>query len=388
MQRLVDQAAHFNVYSLPDRRVASAGIAAPGDPRNVVGWRIHEVLHRFDIVSQAPTAKTPLRARNRMGEPVGRFTQRWMLAPDDFVAAPDREPPPTPLDPSRSQRFVMLDGTCTFGNGEDGFRGFGAGHTVPSSFKGQPQLLATSVGTILEGFGRFKGHEEGTYLYCGALAQQRGFQGNMLLRVVDRQETFRADAPLPALEQRRDPEPGISYLLFRGQAVPSDPVTPRIGPDGRLMGLTVVQGLRLIDLDCKARGRGGVQSTAKFGAMIGRITAHVNFNPAAPGGSLLDPIPFTTFDELDFFDREGRKTGGFTGDSSEGRVFNTQISGLPGIRFGGVGQALRGTGPFEGINGLMTDNSLVLFNPHVSASIYLLRVDDPQGEFRATITRA
>ena len=69
-------------------------------------------------------------------------------------------------------------------------------------------------------------------------------------------------------------------------------------------------------------------------------------------------------------------------------MFNTQLSGLPGIRFGGVGQALRGTGPFEGVNGLMTDNSLVLFNPHVSASIYLLRVEDPQGKFRATITRA
>ncbi len=383
VQRLVDQAAHFNMFSLPDRSATSSAVPAPGDARGVIGWRIREVLHRFEITSQPPTAQSPLRARNRVGEPIARFTHRWMLAPDDFIAAPDREPPPTPLDPSRSQRFVMLDGTCTFGGGEDRFRGFGAGHTVPVTVGGRPRLLATAVGTILEGSGKFQGHEEGTYLYCGTLEPQRGFQGNLLLRVVDRQETLRVDGPLPPLEPRRDPEPGVTYLMFRGQAVPSDPVAPQMGPDGRPAGLTVVQGLRMLELDCTVRGREGARSTDRFGASIGQITAHVNFNPAAPGGTLLDPIPFTTFDELVFFDREGRKVGGFTGDSSEGRVFNTQLSGLPGIRFGGVGQVLSGTGPFEGLNGLMTDNSLVLFNPHVSASIYLLRVEDPQGRFRA-----
>lgn len=388
VQRLVDQAAHFNMFSLPDRNISNATIPAPGDAGGVIGWNIHEVLHRFDIISQAPTARSPLKARNRVGEPAGRFTHRWLLTPDDFVATPDREPPPTRLDPSRSQRFVMLDGTCMFGSGEDGFRGFGAGHTRPVTVNGQPQLQAMAVGTILEGFGKFQGHEEGTYLYCGTLSPQRGFQGNVLLRVVDRQETFRAEGPLPPLEGRRDPEPGVTYLVFRGQAVPSDPVTPRIGPDGLPLGLTVVQGLRMLDLDFKVRGRGGTQSMDRVGPLIGRITAHVNFNPAAPGGTSLDPIPFTTFDEFVFFDKEGRKIGEFTGDSSEGRVFNTQLSGLPGIRFGGVGQVLSGTGPFEGLNGLMTDNSLVSFNPHVSASIYLLRVEDPQGRFRAAISRS
>lgn len=384
MQRLVDQAAHFNMFSLPDRNASNVAIQSSG---GTIGWRIQETLHRFEITSQAPTAKAPLKARNRVGEPAARFAHRWLLAPDDFVASPDREPPPTPLDPSRSQRFVMLDGVCLFGSGEDGFRGFGAGHTRPVTVNGQPQLQAMAVGTILEGFGKFRGHEEGTYLYCGTLSPQRGFQGNLLLRLVDRQEAFRAEGPLPSLEARRDPEPDVTYLLFRGQAVPSDPVTPRIGPGGQFQGLTVVQGLRLLDLDFTARGRGGVQSTDGFGPVIGRITAHVNFNPADPGGTALNPIPFTTYDEFVFFDREGRKIGEMTGDSSEGRVFNTQLSGLPGIRFGGVGQVLGGTGVFEGINGLMTDNSVVLFAPHVSASIYLLRVHDPRGRFRAALAR-
>ena len=282
----------------------------------------------------------------------------------------------------------MLDGTCTFGAGEDGFRGFGAGHTRPTMVNGKPRLLATAVGTILEGFGKFRGHEEGTYLYCGTLTPQRGFQGNLLLRLMDRQDTFRSEDSFPPLEQRRDPEPGVTYLMFRGQAVPSDPVSPRMGANGQPLGLTVVQGLRLLELDFKVKGRGGVQTTDRVGASIGRITAHVNFNPAAPGGASLNPIPFSTFDEFVFFDREGRKVGEATGDSSEGRVFTTQLSGAPGIRFGGVGQALTGTGVFEGINGLMTDNSVVVFNPHVSASIYVVRVEDPRGRFRASGSRA
>lgn len=388
VQALVDRAAHFNMYSLPERGGANVDITAPGDAQSVIGWRIHEVLHRFEILCEAPTDRNPLRGRHRVGEVAARFSHRWMLTPDDFVASPDREPPPTRLDPSRSQRFVMLDGRCTFGSGEDGFRGFGAGHTVPTTVNGRPRLLATAVCTILEGFGKFRGHEEGTYLYCGTITPRRGFQGNLLLRLTDRQDTFRTDDAFPALEQRRDPEPGVTWLMFRGQAVPSDPVTPRVGPDGRPIGLTVVQGLRLLELDFKVRGRGGLQTTDRFGPMIGRITAHVNFDPTAPGGTSLNPIPFSTFDEFVFFDREGRRVGGFTGDSSEGRVFNTQISGLPGIRFGGVGQALTGTGPFEGINGLMTDNSTVLFSPHVSASIYLLRVEDPRGRFRAALRGA
>jgi hypothetical protein len=388
VQHLVDRAAHFNMFSMPDPSLSNPAILAPGNSNSVIGMRIHEVLHRFDIITRPPTAQMPLTARAIVGESAGKFTHRWLMMPHDFVCSPDREPPPTPLDSSRSQRFVMLDSTCTFGDGRDGFHGFGTGQTLPTTVNGQPQLLATAVGTIIEGFGKFEGHEEGTYVYCGTLAPQRGFMGNVLLRVMDRQETFRTENALPALEAGPDPEPETTYVIFRGQAVPADPVTPRLGPDGRPTGLIVEQGIRLLDLDFKSSGYGGLQSTDRVGAMIGRITANVTFNPAAPGGTALNPIPFTSYDEFVFFDREGRRIGSFTADSSEGRVFNTQLSGQPGIRFGGVGQILSGVGPFEGIRGLMTDNSVVVFTPHVSASVYVLRIYDPHGKFRAAITRA
>jgi hypothetical protein len=385
LQRLVDQAAYFNVFSLPDAKTSDVAIRGQGSNGDLVGFRVCEDLRRFAVTVLPPTADGGLKASNVVGDSYGEFTHRWVLAPDDFVALPGREPPPTRLDPSRSQRFVMLDSVCTFGGSRNGFRGFGAGKTFPVTIDGRTQLLAATVGTILEGFGAFKDHEQGTYLHCGSLSPECGFAGNMLLRVMDSQGTLRAGGRLPPPKARPLPEPDITYIIFRGQAVESDPVTPRVGADGQLKGLTVVQGLRLISLSSDSSKGDGPRSLARVGQVIGKITAHVDFNPAYPGGTALNPIPFTTFDELNFTDEAGRDIGGFTGDSSEGRVFNIKIAGQGGIRFGGVGQILNGTGPFQGMSGLMTDNSVVIFTPHVSASLYVLRVYDPDGRFRSAV---
>lgn len=387
VQHCIDQAAHFNMFSRPDPRISNPGIFAPDDPAIMTGMKINELLHRFDILTQPPVAEAPIKARNTVGEPVGKFIHRWLVMPDDFVASPDREPPPTALDPSRSQRFVMLDSICTFNGGKDGFRGFGTGQTLPTLIDGQPQLMATAIGTITEGFGKLKEHEEGTYVYCGKISVEHGFTGNVMLRVIDKNGDLVAENTLPLLEPGGNPEPEITYVLFRGQAVPADQVAPRLGPDGRPTGLIVEQGIRMLTLDFKVGGHNGIQTTAIVGPLIGRITAYVAFDPAAPGGTASDPIPFTAYDEFVFY-HDGERIGAFTANSTEGRVFNTQIAGQPGIRFGGTGQILSGSGPFEGIHGLMTDNSVVTFNPHVSASLYVLRIHDPGGRFRAAITTA
>lgn len=383
LQRVVDQAAHFNVLSVPSGRKETA-VTAQGNGSNIIGFNIDETLHRFVVDVQAASSEKPLRAGNYVGESVGRFTHRWMLMPDDFVAAPDYEPPPTSLDLSRSQRFVMLDSVCKFGDGKDGFRGFGAGHTIPATVNGKSELLVAAVGSIVEGFGKFSGCHEGTYVYCGSLSPDHGFVGNILMRVMDPQGKIYTSGSLSDIKQRAFPERGITYLVLRGEAVPSDPVTPRIGADGQFLGLNVEQGLRLLSIDCQADGRGGLKSTSRVGQLVGKILARVNFNPAYPGGTTLNPIPFTTFDEFTIFDRDGKTIGGFTGDSTEGRVFNTIVGGQKGIRFGGVGHILEGTGSFSGIEGLLTDNSVVVFSPHVSASIYILRINDKDGKFSSS----
>jgi hypothetical protein len=381
LQRLIDQAAYFNALSISGSKNGRAAIHGQGS--DCIGFNVEEDLHRLSVTVEPPTATEGLKASNAMGESYGKFKHRWLLAPDDFAGAPDREPPPTPLDPSRSQRFMMLDGICTFGGSKDGFRGFGAGVTFPVASNTGTQLLAATVGTILQGFGSFKGHEEGTYVHCGTLSPGRGFSGNLLLRVMDSQNTLRTTGSLSPLRGQTFPEKDVTYIVFRGQAVASDPVTPRVGPDGQFKGLTVVQGLRLINLISGLND--GPRSVARIGQVIGKITAHVDFNPTAPGGTALNPIPFTTFDEIDFVDDSGRSIGGFTANSGEGRVFNIRIAGQAGIRFGGVGPVLNGTGPFQGMTGLLTDNSVVIFQPHVSASLYVLRLHDPGGKFRSNV---
>jgi hypothetical protein len=147
----------------------------------------------------------------------------------------------------------------------------------------------------------------------------------------------------------------------------------------------VAQQLKLFNCDAAARDRGGLRTTSGIGQGIGELDAQIVFNPEAPGGNALDPIPYTAFDEFGFVSREGRSIGSLFIDEGEGRTFHLQLTGAPGqpsIRFGGFGPVLRGTGSLQGLAGLMTDNSVVSFTPHVSASVYVIRVDDRDGTYR------
>ena len=376
MQYEVDRAAHFNMFSIPDEQAGVRPIQSSGGTSPIIGYEIRESLHRFEIASFPPDGEHPVRARNSIGERAGVFRHRWMFTPDDYCAIPDREPPATPLIPSRARRFVMMDSVCTFSGEQDGFRGFGSGQLLPIG--GSEEWLVTAIGTITAGFGRFAGHEEGTYVYCGAFDPGRGFTGNVLLRVMDSPGVLQTERELREMSTVPNPSPDVVYLLLRGQAVPSDAVTPAAN------GLTVDQGIRLLHLDFDTAGRRGIGSTSSVGPLVGKVTAHVSFDPASPGGGLLDPIPFTSFDEFVIHGPRGERSGAFTATSTEGRVFHTLIGGQPGLRFGGTGALVSGTGTFQDVKGLMTDNSTVLFAPHVSASIYVLRLDDPQGRFRAS----
>ena len=356
---------------------------APGTSNGVIGFRLQEALHR----RQTHTVRVP--GRTLVGESTGRFTHRWMLMPDEFAALPDREPPPTLLDPSRSQRFVMLDSVLKFGDSTDGFRGFGTGKTFPANGPGQSQLVAT-IGTILEGFGKFANHEGAVYLHCGSLSPRDGFIGNLSLRVTDPQGILYSTERLSDLIPQPECEAGITYLCIRGQAQPTDIVQPRLGPEGQFLGLKVEQGLRALSLDYTTNGIRGCRSLAQFGTSIGLLSGNIVFDPKDPRGTTpLNPIPFTTYNTLTFKNREGSPIGSFDADLIEGRVFYVEIPGAPGtraIRFGGFGPLKNGLGLFHGIEGMMTDNSLVNFTPHVSASIYSLRIHDPDGKFGAALS--
>ncbi|HEY6253579.1 MAG TPA: hypothetical protein VI685_26775 [Candidatus Angelobacter sp.] len=382
---LLDEAAYQNMFSIPAGGHSEPILGREGFG-GVIGLKVKEHLHRFSIVMQPPT-RSHVSTSNTIGEQVARFEHRWMFAPDGFPALPTREVPEIAFDSSRSQRFVMLDSICRFENGRDGFRGFGTGRTYPTHVNGQTQLLAGAVGSILEGFGKFKGHE-GTYTYCGTLSPQEGFRGNVLCRVVDPDGNLRTENSLPSLDPGPEPEPGITYLMFRGQKKNRNQKTEyNIGPDGQVAGLNVHQQLRQVLIDSADRGRGGPRSVISFGPTIGNMSAKILFNLLNPGapGTALSPIPFKSYNQYAFTDQQGRDVGVVEADGGEGRTFNLTLVGAPGqkaLRFGGVGPIVKGSGLFEGMQGLMADNSVVGVAPHALSTLYVLRVNDPDGKYR------
>jgi hypothetical protein len=376
VQRLIDRAAYFQLYSSP-----APGGHAIRNGDHIAGYLVCERLQRFDVVMQPPTSEHGLQASNILGEEIGTFNSRWLFCPDGFEALPDCEPPPTRFDPAKRQRFVMMEGECRLGDKGDGFCGFGTGTTFPLN---GGRLLAAAVGNVMEGRGRLAGLA-GTYTYCGTLSSAEGFRGSLMLRVIDPQGVIQTARTLRAVDGERWPERDVTYLMFRGQAKETDKVTPLLGDDGKPSGLNVAQQLRLFETNSDVRGRAGLHSSSHTGQVIGEIDAQIIFNPAAPGGDALNPIPYTAFDEYKFTDRRGHAIGSLFIDEGEGRTFNLEVAGAPGqpaIRFGGFGPILRGTGSLEGAEGLMTDNSVVSFTPHVSASVYVIRINDPEGRYR------
>ena len=132
---------------------------------------------------------------------------------------------------------------------------------------------------------------------------------------------------------------------------------------------------------------------ARAGRVIGSMRAEIRFDLFDPGapGTALSPIPFASYNTFTFQDRDGGEIGSIVADGGEGRTFNLTLDGAPGqraLRFGGVGPLVRGTGAFEGIRGLMTDNSAVGVAPHALATTYVLRVADPDGRYREAFERA
>lgn len=389
VQHALDQAAYISMIAVPDASYSGNRVITSGG--GTVGIAAREVLHRFDAVMQVPTSEDGVRAVNVVGQPGGTLDLRWMMIPDDYVALPGQEPPPTALDASRSQRFVMQDECFKFG--DDGFRGFGAGRTFPVNWGGRPQLLAGAIGNIMEGFGRFKGLI-GTYVFNGALLEGQGFRGSITCRVLDPDRKLRQGRPLPPFIPMDEIEPGVTYLLWRGQKKDSTQKSALIiGPDGQPQGLRTPAELRSFHLDFASLRRGGLSTEQRIGVVIGKLDAAILFNPLNPGapGTATAPIPFQTRNKYEFTDREGRTVGTAQGFVSEGRVFNVQLQGLPdqlAIRFGGFGLLEGGTGSFSGVEGTISVNSSVGIMPHALSLLQWMRINDPDGRFRAAPTGA
>jgi hypothetical protein len=385
VQRLIDQVAGFNLYAIPDSS------SQQSNGRAITGFALSEALHRFEIELQPPSATAGVQAKNVVGEQSGRLDIRWPIIPDDFVALPGREPPPTQLDFSRSQRFSMQETIFRFGNGEDGFRSFGTGRTFPSVVGGQPGLTAAATGNVSEGFGKFRGHE-GNFTLCGDL-DASGFRGHIAVRIVDFDGNLRTDEPLPAISPISDPDPQTTCLMWGAQKGngPDQENSASIDPSGQLRGLNIPTQLKLLTMDFAA-AKYFQGKDFQIGDVIGR---EIGFgrgavDDASPVGTPLNPFLFEGVAQYSFFDDNGRKLGAVTTNVLEGRRFDWKLRGSPqepALRFGFFGPIVQGFGSFHGVQGMFYGVTGSVFNPppgqHVITHFYFARVSDPKGKFRA-----
>jgi hypothetical protein len=380
VEQMLDQAAFFNLYATGG---GTPIVARSG--RGTIGFALCEPLRRLSIVMSPPTVRHGLRAFNRLGECIASINQRWMFMPDGFAARPDVEPPECAFTPSEAQRFVMLDNVFWLEGGADGFRGFGTGRTEPTGREGDV-TGAYAIGTIVEGFGRFRGCI-GTYTCCGNLSPS-GFRGSVLLRVMDPESLFRAEwLEIPAADAPLR-EAGVTYLFLSGHKQGSGSKTAYLyDAAGSVAGLGVEQQLRLMTVDCGVASGGEIRCSSSLGPAVGRMTARIGFNLLNPGapGSADAPIPFKSYNHYVLTAPDGTDIGAFDADGNEGRTFTMTLPGAPGqraLRFGGFGPILNGVQRFAGISGQMTDNSVVGLFPHAIATSYVLRVFDASGMYR------
>lgn len=345
-------------------------------------------LNRFECTIRPPSASAGVTSLNRMGEFIATLEHRWMIIPDDHVSSMFREAPPTLLDTSRSQRFAMHDGKITFGDGSDGFFGFGTGRTYPTTV-GRPRLLVGAVGEVMEGFGKLAGIRGG-YVFSGEFSPNEGFKGNVFFRFMDPEGRMRNSTDVPPLQEAPMPNLGLTWIVFRGQKKDNKVRSEfAFGPDGKPQGFKLTQQLLTDQLDCTVSPPKGMRAQETLTQPVGFMNSLVFldiFHPNAPGTSLA-PIAFTSKNDFTLQDAQGQSIGTFTAHEGEGRTFFELFPDLPGqqgLRFAAFQIFTNGGGVFSGLEGIFTDNSITGVAPHVTTTTYTMCINDPDGKFRAS----
>ncbi len=366
---LLEKAGYFPLF-----------LSAPGRPEGGAFVVEHE-LRRFAIAAEEERSR--IVGRNRIGGPAAVVRFRWRFVPDGFEGDPGRvQPlPPLPFRPGVSQRVEVFDWEVRFAGGASGFRAYGTGRTLPGSGAAAPAVGLAFVLDILEGYGELAGLD-GTVVAGGALAPDGALELGLVARIMDPAGGLLMQPPLAPLPPWAGPERGATWLAFLGQVDPNHPVTLRISLTEGILGSNVFELLRVASLDFAADPAGRLRAGATRRDLAGSVGARLDFDPLSL--SAITPIQ-TRCGVFEFHDRAGRSLGSVASDMIEGRSFRTGLEGmlLPVFRFGGFGPIQGGTGEFAGARGIMSMNSVISVQPRTLSNLYVLRLDDPDGRYRA-----
>jgi hypothetical protein len=371
-------AAYFPLFSVPNPATATVPLVLPGTGGLLVGMEVHESLHRFAMQTSLTANEASIAAHNRIGSAVAAIRIDWRVIPDDFVAAPGVFPPPTPLDPSRSQRFAMYDGHFDWcDSDQSGFRGFGTGRTFPSEDDPFGTVRIGAVVDILQGYGRLKSLQ-GNVVVNGVIAPPNDLALSVMVRMVDPTRRVPRMSVATPLKEIPSPDPRATFLTFIGEHYPQRPIILQTAPDGHLVGAEVHELLRLVRADCDVQGGAGLAARIEPGEVVGTLRFNLKFESRDAS----KPTPFSTEDAVfTFFSPSGDVIGSLEADVAEGLGFATRLNGAPQpvVRVVGFGPFQEGTGIFAETSGMLSLNGCISIPARTPSILYVLRVNDSPG---------
>jgi len=378
VRQLAKQSAFLSLFAVDNPKRPDEPIPDPKNPKAFVGLHVHDVPHRWEVTVHDPVAGQGLRVSKQVDKTFSSLNLDWMVLPDDFEAAPGKYPPPVALDFFKSQRFTMLEGDFLFG-GDDHYHGFGAGRTYPAFEQGKPVLRIGAVASLVEGFGKFKG-KTGLYAIQGFITPPAGLNLNYLSRIMDTDLIFLTDKELPPIDPMPDPDPNATFMTILGETDPAQPPSS--------VSSTVRENLSVVHIGATVGGSQGIFSNVKVGPPIGSRTADFVLNPfdLSRAGTIQSPYQFMTENTMfTFTDPAGATIGTLKSNVTEGRavIFPVPGSPIPAFRLAGYGHIKDGTGQFAGMQGMITVNSIASLKRQFVSEVFMIRLYDPEGKFRA-----
>jgi hypothetical protein len=389
VQQMLDETVSLCLAAEPDPAYRCLATLTPGNENDWFGINggygidFESSLHRFEAVPRFD-ADGRLVVSQPGGESVGRLHCRCLFAPANAGWQPGTQPNATIFDPFRSQRIVTAD--CELHFGDERITAYALGRTYPVVVDGKAVVLLGAVGNFMSGTGRFDGLD-GTFVLAGRVNEWLGFAGSVSCRIVDPEGRIRTDREMPSITNVHDPFPDQTFLVMRGVKRDRTVRTtygPPPGPD--LVSLLTPSQMRTIITEPLVREGQGLRVNYTVGPVIAAMEADVSFNIAAPPGTAQTPVPFTTRELYTFGGDDSRSCGTVSARVTDGVAFGLRFPAAPrqaGVRFAGFGPVTGGTGQFEGVQGLLTVNSVIGIAPHTLSLVHVLDIVDPAGARRA-----
>lgn len=391
--RLLEAAAYFPIFNVHNPAIPNDTVPLLPIATQTLGQllftavNVNEELRRFEVVAQV--GPQGLSAINRISSRgVANVSIRWTPIPDDYSPSPGVSPPPTLLNPFKSQRFTMLNGQLSFQDRRvSGIQAFGSGRTFPI---GGGSLNVGAVIDVLEGFGALYGLTDetlpgATMVINGFITPPNDLALNLIVRVMDPQGQLTARTPVPPLAQW-NPTPAGSgrFLFFLGEADPRRPLRFLYAPDGSPIGAQIFENLRLVQIGFDAES---LESSTQKGPIVGTMSSNLycsfqnqlTVTPAQSTGGVFN-----------FHDSQGRSVGSVFANLEEGRAFRTFLPGAPYpvFRMGGFGRVRGGTGALSGVRGMMSMNGVISAFPLTLSNLYVLRFEDSDGRSQERLQAA